>query len=112
GALAYIALNNKKISQALGGESPDATRLDGSTANAMDQVRAMQRIKDGKFSERDLSTFAATMRSQGASEADIASRMSRYRRQQGYTGRATGGRVGPGETTLVGERGPELARFP
>jgi hypothetical protein len=28
------------------------------------------------------------------------------------TGRATGGMVQPGETTLVGERGPEIARFP
>jgi hypothetical protein len=28
------------------------------------------------------------------------------------TGRATGGIVQPGETTLVGERGPEIARFP
>lgn len=28
------------------------------------------------------------------------------------TGRATGGVVRPGETTLVGERGPELAQFP
>ncbi len=28
------------------------------------------------------------------------------------TGRATGGVVQPGETTLVGERGPEIAHFP
>jgi tape measure domain-containing protein len=112
GAAAYIALNNKQISQALGGESKDITTLDGRKVDAMGQVRALQRIKDGNFSESDLATFAAGLRSKGTDEASIAAQMNAYRRKQGYQGRAMGGTTRPGETTLVGERGPEIARFP
>lgn len=101
------------ISQRLGTESKDVTLLDGTVVDAMGQYKSTKRLKDGdSFGEGDLRTLAAMMRRDGKSEAEIAAQMNDYRRRGSYRGRATGGTVRAGETTLLGENGPEVGVLP
>jgi tape measure domain-containing protein len=120
-AAAYELVTNNKaiiaaardIGQKIGTESDDVKLLDGTVVDAMGQYKSAKRLKDGEsYGEGDLRTLAAMMRRDGRSEAEIAAQMDEYRRRGAYRRRSVGGRTGPGETTLVGERGPEIARFP